>query len=107
LGEEDEGGKAVLGASSERVGVAPSSGERRRPWRELAGTHGRKRRVSQGGKEKGGKEREGCVACREGLQGVLLLLEAASRRCPAAAQRRTRRCFQLEEEEDGFFWKTP
>jgi hypothetical protein len=35
LGEEDEGGKAVLGASLEEVGVAQNGGERRRPWRRL------------------------------------------------------------------------
>jgi hypothetical protein len=35
LGKEDEGGEAVLGASSERVGVARNGGERRRPWRRL------------------------------------------------------------------------
>jgi hypothetical protein len=70
LGKEDEGGEAVLGAISKEAGAAPSSGERRRPWRELAGTHGRKRRASQGEKERGGKEREGGVAFFWSLQEV-------------------------------------
>jgi hypothetical protein len=33
LGKEDKGGKAVLGANSERVGVARNGGSSRRPWR--------------------------------------------------------------------------
>jgi hypothetical protein len=51
LGKKDEGGEAVLGAISEELGAAPSGGERRRPWRELAGLHGRRRRASQGERE--------------------------------------------------------
>jgi hypothetical protein len=62
LGEEDEGGKAVLGASSERVGVAPSSGERRRCWL-LGAEHGKERKSKRDeGKGRGGSgvARRGC-----------------------------------------------
>jgi hypothetical protein len=50
------------------------------------------------------REKRGRAAWRAGggLQRVLLILEAASRRWPAAALRRTRSCFQLEEEDVRF-----
>jgi hypothetical protein len=88
LGEEDEGGKAVLEASSEKAGAAPSGDERRRPWRRCT--------VLGGGWEERSarKRKKEEVAWRAGKvsRGFFSSSRRQVGRGSPAALRRTRKC---------------
>jgi hypothetical protein len=101
---DGEGKKEVaeLLSSSAEAGAARNGEAKRRPWRELAGLHGRRRRMSQGKREL--REREGGLRGVQGAApGGLLILKAASRTWLAGSPAQdTHVCCLLEEEERNF-----
>jgi hypothetical protein len=94
----------VLGASSEEVGVAPSSGERRRPWRRCCYWEEDGEEKSEKRKRRGEMRR---ASWRPGdAPGSLLGLKAASRRWHAGDPAQDTQLLCLLEEE-GIFAENP